>query len=199
MLKNKIALYAIAGAAGVASALISPPPAEAQVSAEIIDFTYAGNGCPGGSARGVWDDVNKTLTLSFDKFATTLPPGRSAACNLAFVVKLPAAFQISLDRIEYLGYIDTEPSVSGQLRRWYKYGANEPLQLVSDFPPGTRDDFHIVDDVPWGSVCTTQETVLMNTRIDLGGTPSPGGTSEMVVDAQQYNTKVVFYFNLLPC
>jgi hypothetical protein len=32
------------------------------------------------------------------------------------VVELPASFQISLDRIEHVGYIDAEPSASGKLR-----------------------------------------------------------------------------------
>ncbi|UQA58563.1 DUF4360 domain-containing protein [Polyangium aurulentum] len=179
--------------------LLAPDLARAQVSAEIVDFTHGGNGCPAGTVGTVWDSVNETLTLNFDQFATTLPPGRSAACTLSFVLRVPGPFQISLDRIEYLGYIDTEPSVSGTFRRWYKFGPSEPNEYIHRFDPGERDSFRLVDDVPWATACTTQETVLMNARLDLSGNASPGRVNELALDALQRNTRVVFYFDLKPC
>jgi hypothetical protein len=198
MTKNKKTRYAIFGAAAVLGTLLTPGVASA-VTAEIVGFTYAGNGCPAGSVGWVYDNVNNKLTVNFDQFGTTMPPGVSTACNLTFVVKVPSAFQISLNRVEYLGYVDTESSVYGQLRRRYKYGDNPPLSLVKSFPYGDKGDYYLVDQFPGWSTCTDQVTVTTTARVDIRGNPSGTYTSEMIVDTLQYDTRVVFYFGLLPC
>ncbi|UQA58562.1 DUF4360 domain-containing protein [Polyangium aurulentum] len=199
MPRNDKILCAAAAAAAI-SAFIAPDMAAAQVAPQIVGFTYAGNGCPRGSARSVYDAVNHRLTVNFDEFATETPPGESKACNVNFVVRLPSPMQISLTRVEYLGYADTGPNVSGQIRRRYKYGTLRPYTQVTNLARGLQDSFHVVDSFPGWSVCANQVTVATTTRIDLHGTTLPNETNEMVVDATQYEgTGVVYTFSYRPC
>ena len=198
MMKNTNVRHAIVGAAAALVALLLPRPAGA-VEAQIIGFSHSGSGCPQGSVGWLFDAANNTLTVGFDNFSTTLPPGGSKACNLDFLVRLPSNFQISLQRVEYLGYLDTEPSVYGQLRRTYKYGSNASFTWVKDFPYGTVGNFDEVDVFAGWSLCTHQVTVATTARIVLRGQPSGRYLNEMVVDKAQYNTKLVYYFDVRAC
>ncbi|UQA58565.1 DUF4360 domain-containing protein [Polyangium aurulentum] len=109
------ALSTLGGAAAALSLLLVSGVAPAQEGVQIVGFTHAGGGCPAGSVGYVFDDVNNKLTLSFDQFGVKLPPGESKNCSLTFVVRVPSRLQVSLNRVEYLGYADTEPGVFGRL------------------------------------------------------------------------------------
>ena len=197
MLKNTKSLHTIFGAATALGLLLLPGVAGA-AEAKIIGFTHAGNGCPANTVGWVFDEVNNLLTVSFDRFAAKLPPGGSKACTLTFVVDVPSGFQLSMNRVEYIGYRNTEPSVWGQLRRKYKYGTNPELIRVSKVVPG-QGDYSVIDKFPGWSLCEDTVTVNATTRVDLLGMPSGTYNNEIVVDYLQYDTHVDFYFSLLPC
>jgi len=199
MLKNTKVCCAIMGAATALGLLVLPGVASAEPLAEIIDFTYGGNGCPDRSVGKAFDPVSNTMTLNFDKFMTTLPPGVSTACTVTFVVKVPRGYQVSLNKVEYLGYIDTDPTVRGEMRRRYFYGDNPPMSFVKDFAPGSTGDYYIADTFPGWSLCKETVTVVTTARVDLRGVPTGIARNELVVDAEQFNTKVVYYFGFLPC
>ena len=200
MLDKARVTIALVGAATALGLLLTPEVADAQPTPVRIEgFTYAGSGCPAGSVGWVLDEANNKLTVNFDAFGTELPPGQSKDCKLSFVVSVPSNLQISMNRVEYLGYLDMEPGITGQLRRTYKYGNNSPLGIVKKFDSSDNGDFYVVDQFPGWSVCTNAVTVNSNTRIDLQGTPSPNITSELVVDTVQYDTHMEFEFAVRPC
>ena len=117
---------------------------------------------------------------------------------MTFVVRVPPGYQMSLHSVEYMGYIDSTPGVHGRLARRYKYGNSPPKTFVTRVEPG-RGDFYVVDENITGwSACGRQVTLATNARIDLQGDPR-SGTSEMVLDAAQYDTEVVYTFALKTC
>lgn len=176
---------------------------------KIIDFAYAGEGCPANSVDYVFDRKNNVLTVSFDEYSVWVSgdfgdDNKSSACTLSFIVKVPNGWnngQISMNKVEYLGFIDTEDSVSGQLRRTYKYDWNRPISRITNFRYGEVDDFWIVDDFNGWSVCSDQVTVNAITRIRLNGEASGDYYNELVVDTVKYGSKttVKFWFSFLPC
>lgn len=177
--------------------------AEAQ-EAEIIDFTYAGEGCPAGSVGWVFNPAANLLTVNYDSFYAWLlrnpaDSNPSSACTLSFVVDVPDGFQLSLNKAQFLGFVDTEPGVRAQIRTRYQYHTNTPLLRVRTFGSGASGDFRVEDRFTGWSNCEDTVTVNANTRIRLTGTASYGGYNEIVVDAGHFETKVIFAFNLLPC
>ena len=200
MLDNARATCALLGAAAALGLLLTPEVADAQpMAVKIEKFAHAGSGCPAGTVGAVLDQENNLLTVNFDNFAAKLPPGESKDCKLSFVVSVPSQLQISMNRVEYVGYHDMEPGIIGTLSRTYKYGNNSPLGIVKKFDSSDNGDFYVVDQFPGWSVCTNAVTVNSNTRIDLQGTPSPNITSELVVDTVQYDTHMEFEFAVRPC
>ena len=201
MLDNARATCALLGAAAALGLLLTPEVADAQpMAVKIEKFAHAGSGCPAGTVGAVLDQENNLLTVNFDNFAAKLPPGESKDCKLSFVVSVPSQLQISMNRVEYVGYHDMEPGIIGTLSRTYKYGNNAPLPPVkTEFKSTDVNEFDVVDRFPGWSVCTKAVTVNANTRIDLHGTPSPGVTSELVVDTIQYDTALVFSFAVRQC
>ena len=119
----------------------------------IQGFTYGGEGCPRGSVGWVFDRSNNVLTLHFDEYSAWASgdyeyDNKSNSCNVSFVVRVPGGWgkgQISLNRAQYLGFVDTEDSVYAQLRRKYTYGWNTPEYKTTNFRRGKVGDFDIVD------------------------------------------------------
>jgi len=196
MLKNTKTCRAVARAAaalglsllpGVASACDDPP------ELQIVAFTYGGTGCPAGSVTIHHDPASDMGSVDFEMLETTLPQGLSSACSMTFQLRAPPHFQVSLERVEYMGHVDADLAVGGELLTRYKSGDQPPVSFVKDFAPGASGDFDVVDENPGAGVCEEQVTILMNFRVDLHGTPSGASTSSLRV------TKVAYRFRLGAC
>ncbi|WP_437840617.1 DUF4360 domain-containing protein [Sorangium sp. So ce1153] len=105
-------------------------PALAQ-NARIEAFTYAGSGCPVGSAAGVISPDQKALTIIFDQFEAQAGPGAARGanrsfCQLAVDLRFEPGWQVAVFDATYRGFADLEPSVQGLHETSY-YFSGSPL------------------------------------------------------------------------
>ncbi|WP_437878595.1 DUF4360 domain-containing protein [Sorangium sp. So ce513] len=112
------------------SVFLFASPALAQ-NARIEAFTYAGSGCPVGTAAGVISPDQKALTIIFDQFEAQAGPGTARAanrsfCQLAVDLRFDPGWQVALFDATYRGFADLEPSVHALHETSY-YFSGSPL------------------------------------------------------------------------
>ncbi|MGK4005075.1 DUF4360 domain-containing protein [Sorangium sp. So ce1036] len=112
------------------SAFLFAFPALAQ-NARIEGFTYAGSGCPVGTAAGVISPDQKALTVIFDRFEAQAGPGAArsanrAFCQLAVDLRFEPGWQVALFDATYRGFADLESGVQALHETSY-YFSGSPL------------------------------------------------------------------------
>lgn len=112
------------------SVFLFAAPALAQ-NTRIEGFTYAGSGCPVGSAAGIISPDQKALTVIFDNFAAQAGPGyplsaNRAFCQLAVDLRFDPGWQVAVFDATYRGFADLEPGVRAAHETSY-YFSGSPL------------------------------------------------------------------------
>jgi hypothetical protein len=106
--------------------LITAPiaPAFANSRVEILGANYGGNGCPAGSAGAAVSPDGQELNILFNDFiALGNTPGQSRkSCNISIPINVPQGFQVSIDSIDYQGYVAAE--TKGTLRAEHFFSGN---------------------------------------------------------------------------
>jgi hypothetical protein len=171
---------------------------------EISGFTHAGEGCPSGTVGHVYNPTTETLTITFDNYTVDMNTdgtgNPSSNCNVDVVIRVPnRPLQVSWNKVQYLGYLDKGTGVTAELRRRYQYDMNPPVQKVRTWPPSESfsGDFNQLDEFPGWSSCSNQVTASLTSRLTLRGTPNR--YSEMVMDREHIQTKMIYYFGFAPC
>jgi hypothetical protein len=174
------------------------------IHAQTIEgFTHAGEGCPVGSVGEVYNPTTGILTIIFDQYEANLNPqgasNPSTNCNVDVVIRVPPRLQVSWNRVQFLGYLNKPRGVTAELRRRYQYDINPPISQVRTWPGNTafNGDFLEEDAFPGWSACRERVTASFTSRMALRG--SSPQFSEMVMDRQHIQTKVILYFAYLPC
>lgn len=97
--------------------------------------TYAGTGCPQGSARAVLSPDQKALTVLFDQYTVRAGGGVSTAratCNMKIPVNIPSGYRMQVVKIEYRGFTHVPQGassiVSAGLRFASRAGGNLPMK-----------------------------------------------------------------------
>jgi hypothetical protein len=184
-----------------ATALAAPGALAQQVT--ITDFAHAGEGCPSGTVGQVYNPTTRTLTLTFDQYQAWIDPSGSdnpsAQCNLNFVLRGNRLLLFTVNRVQYLGYINKPSGITAELRRRYQFDLATPFSRVRTWASSSavNGDFVEDDRFPGWSSCARQVTVGMDSRLALRGSSSQ--FSEMVMDREHVQTKVIWYFGWSPC
>ncbi|MEH2326318.1 MAG: DUF4360 domain-containing protein [Nostoc sp.] len=101
--------------------------------------TLFGNGCPNGTAKGIWN--RDTLSIRFSEFeALALPPKVvSKSCNLRIGLNVPSGLNVQPINVKYLGFADVPTGGSANLNVKILFEGQE-LQTIDDpnatFAPG---------------------------------------------------------------
>jgi Domain of unknown function (DUF4360) len=114
----------------VLATLITAPiaPALANSRIEILQASYGGNGCPAGSANVAVSPDGQELNFLFDNFIAlgNIATESRKSCNISIPIKVPAGFQVSIDDMDYQGYV--APGTKGILRSEYFFaGSRGPV------------------------------------------------------------------------
>lgn len=173
-------------------------------SIEIFAIAYSGTGCPPGSIGYVYDPSRNLLTLNFTNYYVWLTgnPGNDVSestCELSILMGTSPQVKVSLTKVEYLGFLDTEKKVTGELWRAYQYVGHREKSKKKTFPPGYSDNFYLVDNFTGWSACQDTIEAKLDTRILISGTASGNYYNEMIMDMAQHGTKIKVWFKTAPC
>ncbi|MEA5622195.1 DUF4360 domain-containing protein [Nostoc sp. UHCC 0251] len=80
-----------------------------------VPVTLAGNGCPSGTAQGIWN--GDTLSITFDEFKALASPSKvvSKSCNLRIGLNVPSGLNVQPINVKYLGFADVPKGGSADL------------------------------------------------------------------------------------
>ncbi len=122
--------------------LITTPiaPALANSRIEILQTSYGGNGCPAGSANVAVSPDGQELNFLFDNFVAlgNIATESRKSCNISIPIKVPAGFQVSIDDMDYQGYV--APGTKGILRSEYFFAGSRGSVLQRTFNGETNYD-----------------------------------------------------------
>ena len=113
----------------------------------IRNITYGGTGCPSNTVAASVSPDAKAFTLFFDQFVAQGGPGTTArdsykVCNLSIDLRFPAGWTYSLVGVDYRGFAQLDPGVTGQQRSeyWIQGVSGRSIPLRSDiFGPYAND------------------------------------------------------------
>jgi hypothetical protein len=120
-------LVLAAAALGVASPTPQGPDPN---TVSIESFTYAGSGCPAGSAASIASDDGTVLTLLYSAYVASIGPGTAVTdhrknCAVSLNVHYPGGFQYSIFSIDYRGYEDLQAGITGQQVATYYFSGQQ--------------------------------------------------------------------------
>jgi len=93
---------------------------------EIVGISYAGSGCPAGSAAGQLSGDATTITLLYDSFVAqagsgTMPADMRKNCQLNVKIHYPSGWQFSVFKADYRGYAALQQGDSGVCKATYYF------------------------------------------------------------------------------
>ncbi|AUX42831.1 hypothetical protein SOCE26_042660 [Sorangium cellulosum] len=182
-------------------------PALAQ-NARIEGFTYAGSGCPVGTAAGFIAADQKALTMIFDQFEAQAGPGAPRAANRAFCqlavdLRFDPGWQVALFDATYRGFADLEPGVLASHETSY-YFSGSPLTsgplTWSMAGPFTRD-FSRTDSFAatvW-SECGTVRPLNIKTSLYVTNRLAPSRSGVVTNDTTDVQVRIEYVLAYRRC
>jgi hypothetical protein len=125
----------------------------------IRNITYGGTGCPSNTVAASVSPDAKAFTLFFDQFVAQGGPGTTArdsykVCNLSIDLRFPTGWTYSLVGVDYRGFAQLDPGVTGQQRSeyWIQGVSGRSIPLRSDIFGPYANDYRYSDRLGLTSV-----------------------------------------------
>ncbi|GBG71764.1 hypothetical protein CBR_g9172 [Chara braunii] len=173
----------------------APAPA-APETARIKSFTYAGSGCPPGSAVGSISEDGEVLTLKFSNFSvsTSSTPLRKN-CDVAINLQYPAGWSYSLASVVLRGYANLDAGVKGVHKVSNYVQGQQSTGYFTGYLEGPYNDNyqHNGDLEPVVfSECHKVRDININTEVRVDNSANPTGSGILDVDTKD----VLFKFEI---
>ena len=182
-----------------ASPVPEPIPAFNPNEVYIEGITYAGSGCPHGSADISITNGGKNIVIDFDDHFC-IPPPLSKNCNINFKVHYPQGYSFTLFQTEYIGFVDLP---NGQCKAtldssyWFAGFPQSSFQKVWTGP--VSQNFDITDAFTQEKLvwcpCGASTTLNLNTRITL----NRNGCGVFCVDKIKQKVRAIFGIQWRQC
>jgi hypothetical protein len=172
--------------------------------------TYAGSGCPAGSASISKSNDNKTATLSFDKYVTSIGPGTTVAdkrktCTINVKPHYPAGYQYAIRQTNFTGYADLHKKVRATEQLDYSFaGSATPTASFKSTWVGPYSDNYSFNGTPasnaavW-SPCGKITTLNVSTKMHLDNSDNPGGSGLISTDPIDDKVKMIMHLEWRKC
>jgi len=180
----------------VSTGALTTASAEPQ-DVKIVDFTYAGTGCPAGSVGASISDDRDSLIVLFDSFVAKIPPGSfdRKNCQLAIKLRFDPSWSFTLVRVDYRGFAALKPGSWGQEKSTYFFQGVPPAgdasaqttiygPYIGDYARSDNLGLHL-----WSPCTGTSKTLVINSQVRVQGTEA-----QMTVDS--ITGKVVHVYSL---
>ena len=166
--------------------------------------TAQGTGCAPDSADVLFGGDNQSFTVRFSEYAAEVSPDEPAyrvlkECAISIDINSPPGYRYAVTAFRMHGYAALDPGVLGATQVGYSFvGAARPravFQRSHDLAGPFDDAFDFYDSVPasqlsW-SDCTTQRTLLLNTRIMLTNDARPPAFGSMTMTRVDADTSFI--------
>jgi hypothetical protein len=123
---------------------------------DIIQFDYAGTGCPQGTASVFVNGNTAELNMLFDQYVAMTSPGQRSDdknCSLAVQLRIPPGYKIAPNGFEYSGYAYIPAQGEGLLNAAYYVTGGAGVYIYStSFPAGRHGNWlnvDVLDDAGW--------------------------------------------------
>lgn len=186
----------------VVTALVAVPAA---AGAELVSgVSHGGDGCPAGTMAWVYNPTTETVTFTFDSFGVWLDPAGEQRPTSRCSIDVQYAsgggpMRLGWRKVQYLGYIDKPRSVGARLEREYRYASRPPVRHQSNWGRGRQlaEDIFVEDQFTGWSDCAAQVQLGIHSQLVLEGQAEQ--FSEMVLDREHAQARVVSYLQARPC
>lgn len=167
-------LLALGAAAAPALAQDAPGFGETWIE----NVSYAGTGCPAGSAAWNLSPDNKAISFLFSQFSVDSSTNRGRevkkSCWLNLQLHVPAGWTYTLFSVDYRGYLDLDRDSNARLRSWYGMNGQQ-IRIANDKIDGPvsrdvqRRAWVPLDTLPWLQCGTSSSIVSINTELMVDG------------------------------
>jgi hypothetical protein len=169
---------------------VGPDPTKVYVQS----ITYAGTGCPDGTASVALDAERDQLSLDFQDFVATKGPGSSPAdanksCQVNLNLHIPQGWQYSIATIEYRGLVQLPKKMkASQTATYYFQGDGNFASADSSYAGPVSRTYLIRDTLPFSTVawssCATARPLNITTELQLKGGTDPGQITTDSIDGR---------------
>ena len=192
------------------AALVLSAAAQAQVAPDWVrvrSITYAGTGCPAGSVAKNISPDRLAFTLIFDNYVAEAGPGVPISqsrknCQLNVDLEYPAGWTYTLFAVDYRGYANLQPNVSGtQKSTYYFQGASSQSSAQSTlYGPKNQDYFYrdVIGNPNW-SYCNVFRSLNINTQVRVDNSRAPGNSGLMTTDSIDGHVIATYGFTWRRC
>ncbi|GBG93042.1 hypothetical protein CBR_g58376 [Chara braunii] len=195
-----VALFLFAFLALASNALakrcISPPRGTVKIS----ELTYAGDGCPPGSAEGVMSSDAEALTVMFSNYSATTDStsqDRRKVCTLTVKLIYPAGFIFHLGTCTMRGYGMLEEGVTGTVQTSYHISGLGGTSRTTRVMKGPFDDnFEFTDRFVGAAYSQCRKVRNLNIKSEVRVNPGTSGNQGlMTIDSTDLKLTEVFHLS----
>lgn len=206
--RNKFFAFSVAALAGLSlSAAAFAAPSGREIT--LNGLTYAGSGCPIGSATATIAPAGDAFTVLFDEYAAEAGPGIPLSegrkfCQVTLDLRIPHGWQYSIFKVDYRGFASLDAGAQGMLSSSYYFtgaaSSSDPTLRTLVSGPYSRDyqvkDQIGVESVVW-SRCGVDRPLNIKTSVQVRA--RNGSRAYMTVDSIDGEFKQIYYFQWRSC
>ncbi|GBG81867.1 hypothetical protein CBR_g34051 [Chara braunii] len=156
---------------------------------KILGFTYAGDGCPPGSAEGAVSDDGQAITVMFSKYTASTDAGLDGLrkkCAVTVNLSYPPGFRFHLGTVTMRGYAKLDAGTSGTAQTSYYISGTTGTAKANRVIAGSFDDNYEFTDqfgVLVYSECNVVRDLNLVSEVRLKP-GNPAKSAQMTVDSQ---------------
>jgi hypothetical protein len=148
------------------------------------NVTYAGTGCPQGTARAILSPNGRLISILFDRFAGVGDTAPTASCNVDVPIQLSPGTGLRIRNIEVRGFASMPAGRRGSVRGTFRIRGCPPVTFSRTFSGPFSQEFAIQQS---GAACpalcggSTFLHGLIHAAVQ--GSPAAPGAGMVTVDS----------------
>ena len=192
---------------GPAAGADGPDPGDIHIQR----LTYAGSGCPPGSADVVLADDGSGFRLRFgDEFVARIGPGMPLSdarknCQVSLQLHVPQGFTFAIASVESRGRARIASGATGiQRTSHYFQGEAEDISSAKEFPGPFSGDWRARHTIPLVELvwkpCGVDRSLNINAQVRVAPDDGPANArSFMSMQSERGRLDQIFQFSWRPC
>jgi hypothetical protein len=157
----------------------------------ITGFSYAGSGCPAGSAVDIISDDARSFILLLDAFVASAGPDISITenrknCQLNIGLHVPQGWSYAPSNVDFRGYAQLDRRVEGTVKAVYYFGGSTRQATAQSVFRGPMDDDFVIRDtlglesLVW-SPCGVERNLNINTQVRVNNSRNRAGSGMVML------------------
>lgn len=176
----------------------------------IEKVTWAGSGCPGGTAKAVLSEDLSNVKLIFSDYIAEIGPSVKSPsqwrknCLVNIKVKFPEGYTYTIFTTDYDGYIKLDKKVKATQKSEYSFtGSTKKMTFESNWVGPLSTDYYVWDDISVASYiyspCGYKSTLNINTQIRLDNSKNTAGSGLITTDSIGSKATHIYHLHWKKC